>query len=465
MTDTSQSAFDFTQPAAEPLAPPERRVWAVGELISSIRGRVESEYRDIRVEGEISNLRPAASGHLYFTLKDRGGQLRVVCFRTNARLLRFRPADGLQVSVRGRISVYEDRGELQMIAESMEPVGAGALQLAFEQLKAKLAAEGLFDAARKKPLPPLPRTIGVITSPSGAALQDILNVLGRRHDSLNVQIYPAQVQGVTAAAEVAAGVRHFNQSRAVEVIIIARGGGSAEDLAAFNDEALARAVAASELPVLSAVGHEVDFTICDFVADLRAPTPSAAAELVAESKASLAEREASLRQRLVRAARFQLLANRQRLSELAAGGALRRAGELVARRGQRVDELNYALSTAMRRQLQGSQRRAAELSSRVGHFDLPARIKARRGELLLASRNLAAAMRQRLEHDRARWKQLDMECRALSPLAILERGYALVFDNDGHLLKDPTRLSPGETVRARLAAGELTARVERSRKL
>ena len=233
----------------------------MADLVSAVRTTVERGYADVWVEGEISNFRPAESGHLYFTLKDGGAQLRVVMFRSQARLLRFRPENGMQILARGRVTIYDARGEVQLSAEFLEPVGAGALQLAFEQLKKQLAGEGLFDPARKKPIPHLPRGIGIITSPRGAALQDMLNILARRHESVGILIYPAQVQGDAAPAEVAAGVKYFNRSKNVDVLIIARGGGSLEDLAAFNDERLARVIAASALPVLSAVGHETDFTI------------------------------------------------------------------------------------------------------------------------------------------------------------------------------------------------------------
>ena len=289
MDDSPQFSFEFSAEA------PARRIYAVRELVTSVRTHLEKGFPDVWVEGEISNYRPADSGHLYLTLKDGDSQLRVVMFRAQARLLRFRPQNGMQVIARGRVTLYEARGEMQLLAEYMEPMGAGALQVAFEQLKAKLAAEGLFAQERKKPLPLLPRRIGVITSPRGAVIRDILNVLARRHQSLNVLIYPAQVQGTSAAAEVSAGIRFFNSERddssqsafAVDVILIARGGGSVEDLAAFNDESLARAIAASQIPIISAVGHETDFTICDFVADLRAPTPSAAAEIVVRSQQEL----------------------------------------------------------------------------------------------------------------------------------------------------------------------------------
>src|ERR1700686_3638776 len=276
MASADQLGFSFR--------PWDRRIWTVHDLVAAVRTHIEREYGDTWVEGEISNFRAHDSGHLYFTLKDQNSQIRAVMFRSQARLLRFRPENGMQAVLRGRVTIYEDRGELQISAEYLEPKGAGAMQIAFEQLKAKLEGEGLFDAARKKPIPTLPRRIGIVTSPQAAALRDILNILRRRHDTAGVLIFPPQGQGEAAGADVSAGVRYFNQVRSVDVIIVARGGGSAEDLAAFNNEALARVVAASEIPVISAVGHETDFTIIDFVADLRAPTPSAAAELVIRSR-------------------------------------------------------------------------------------------------------------------------------------------------------------------------------------
>src|SRR6266496_600229 len=261
MVSSDQLGFSFR--------PLERRIWTVRDLVAAARTHLEREYPDTWVEGEISNFRAHDSGHLYFTLKDANSQIRIVMFRSQARLLRFRPENGMQIVVRGRVTIYEDRGELQISAEYLEPNGAGALQIAFEQLKAKLEAEGLFDSARKKPVPTLPRRIGIVTSPQAAALRDILNILQRRHQTAGILIFPAQVQGESASTEVASGVRYFNQAACVDVIIVARGGGSAEDLAAFNEETLARAVAASKIPVISAVGHETDFTIVDFVADLR----------------------------------------------------------------------------------------------------------------------------------------------------------------------------------------------------
>ncbi|HJT71670.1 MAG TPA: exodeoxyribonuclease VII large subunit, partial [Terriglobales bacterium] len=303
---------------------PERKIWAVRNLLAAVRTRVEREYSDIWVEGEISNFRAHDSGHLYFTLKDENAQIRAVMFRSQARLLRFRPEDGMRIILRGRVTIYEGRGELQLSAEYLEPKGAGALQIAFEQLKAKLEAEGLFDQQRKKPIPALPRCIGIVTSPQAAALRDILNILERRHHSASVLIYPAQVQGETAAGEVSNGIRYFNRVKNVDVVVIARGGGSAEDLAAFNHEGLARVVASSNIPVISAVGHETDFTIIDFVADLRAPTPSAAAELVIRSRQEIEDQAESLRQRLARAMRYRLLIARQNLTEVAQHGTFAR---------------------------------------------------------------------------------------------------------------------------------------------
>src|SRR4051794_37417021 len=299
-------------------------------------------------------------------------------FRSAARLLKFKPDNGLQIIARGRVTIYEGRGQLQLSAEYLEPKGAGALQVAFEQLKAKLAAEGLFARERKKPIPALPKSVGVVTSPRGAAIQDILNILRRRHVGVNVLIYPAQVQGDAAPGEVSAGVKYFNRAKNVDVILIARGGGSIEDLAAFNHEGLARVISASEIPVISAVGHETDFTICDFVADLRAPTPSAAAEIVIGSKQELSDRVANLDQRLTRATRFQLLSARQDLTKLAQHTAFARMNQLIQRRQQRVDELVFRLAETQRGLLRRYHRRLDQAAAAVRHHDLRVRLTARR---------------------------------------------------------------------------------------
>jgi exodeoxyribonuclease VII large subunit len=444
--------------------PPDRRVWKVRDLVATVRTHIEREYSDAWVEGEISNFRAPDSGHLYFTLKDGNAQIRVVMFRSSARLLRFRPADGLQVVLRGRVTVYEDRGELQISAEYIEPKGAGSLQLAFEQLKARLESEGLFAAERKKPIPSLPARIGIVTSAQAAALRDILNILERRHHSVNVLIYPAQVQGEAAALEVTAGVRYFNRHDKVDVIIVARGGGSAEDLAPFNDETLARTIAASRLPVISAVGHETDFTIVDFVADLRAPTPSAAAELVIRSRQEIEEQAASLRDRLARAMRYRLLIGRQALTELAQHGAFARMLEVVHQRQQALDDLNHRLELAKRQMLTQIRRRWETISAAVRHYDLRLVLSGMRKELAIGTAALVAAMRNLLLQHRVRSERLHTALESLSPLAILERGYALVFDSQGKLLKDARHVKIGDQISARLAHGEIQAAVTTKQK-
>ena len=439
--------------------PPERRVWKVRDLVASVRTHIEREFSDAWVEGEISNFRAPESGHLYFTLKDGDSQIRVVMFRSSARLLRFRPADGLQVVVRGRVTIYEDRGELQISAEHIEPKGAGSLQLAFEQLKAKLEAEGLFAAERKKPIPTLPSRIGIVTSPQGAALRDILNILQRRHRSVNVLIFPAQVQGDAASFEVAAGVRFFNQHGNVEVIIVARGGGSTEDLAPFNNEGLARSVFASSIPVISAIGHETDFTIIDFVADLRAPTPSAAAELVIRSRQDIEDQAAALHDRLTRAMRYRLLMGRQALMELSQHGAFARMMEVIRQRQQKLDDLTHRVELAQRNLLEKSRRRWEIVSAAVRHYDVRLVLTGMRKELESRTTALGSVMRNVLLQYRVRSERLETALRSLSPLAILDRGYALVFDANGKLLKDADAVKIGDEISARLAHGQIDAAV------
>ncbi len=438
-------------------------MWAVRELVAAVRTHVEREYADAWVEGEVSNFRAPDSGHMYFTLKDGAAQIRVVMFRSAARLLRFRPADGMQVVVRGRVTIYEDRGELQIAAEYIEPKGAGSAQVAFEQLKAKLQAEGLFAAERKKTIPPLPARIGVVTSPQAAALRDILNILQRRHRSANVVIYPAQVQGEAAAGEVAAGVRYFNQAREVrvEVIIVARGGGSAEDLAAFNEEALARTVAASEIPVIAAVGHEIDFTIVDFVADLRAATPSAAAELVIRSRQEVESHAEALNERLVRGMERQLLEARHALTQLAQHGAFAHMMDLIRQRQQKLDDMTYRLERAERQRLELMRRKWEKVSATVRHYDLRRVLAGMRRELEGMTGALAAGMRNLLLQHRVRAERMTTALQTLSPVAILERGYALVLDASGNLLKDAAKVKPGDEITARLARGKIEATVKK----
>ena len=454
MVSSDQLGFSFR--------PLERRIWTVRDLVSTVRTHIEREYGDVWVEGEISNFRAHDSGHLYFTLKDQNAQIRAVMFRSSARLLRFRPDDGMQIVLRGRVTIYEDRGELQISAEYLEPKGAGALQVAFEQLKAKLEAEGLFDSSRKKAIPVLPSRIGIVSSPQAAALRDILNILRRRHGSANVLIFPAQVQGEAAALEVSAGVRYFNKARNVDVIIVARGGGSAEDLAAFNHEGLARAVASSEIPIISAVGHETDFTIIDFVADRRAETPSAAAELVIRSRQEVEEQAEGLQQRLVRAIRYRLLMGRQVLTELAQHGAFARMMDAINQRQQKLDDLQYRVDRAERQILERSRRRLESASAAVRHYDLRRILASIRKELEAQAGTMVAAMRTSLLRSQSRLDQLASQLQALSPVAILERGYALVFDSRGNLLKNAEQVRTGDEISARLAKGSVTATVKKS---
>ncbi len=450
------------EPAADP-APEvaERRIWSIRDLVTGVRRQLERQYDDIWVEGEISNCRPAASGHIYFTLKDGDAQLSVVLFRSQAQLLRFRPADGLAVLARGRISVYESRGQLQLIAETLEPRGAGALQLAYEQLKARLLAEGLFDAARKRPLPAFPRCIGVITSTGGAVLHDIIKVVRRRQARLHLLVYPATVQGPGCASSIAAGIRWFNaHPNRVDLILIARGGGSLEDLAGFNNEALARIIAASTLPTVSAVGHETDFSIADFVADLRAPTPSAAAEIITAAQHRIEERVESLDARLRRAIRYQLMLARQSFTSLSAAQVLTRLRrDIIGRRAQRLDDLSRHLDSAITRRLHIPAAQLDSLTTRLARHNPTLRLALAHRRLDAANQSLArlatttvATRTTQLNHAAAR-------LHALSPLAVLNRGYALVYTADGQLLRSAGDTRPGATIRARLAQGTVTAQV------
>ena len=478
MSGTEQLGLTFQAPA--------RKIYPVRELVAAVRTQVEHAFTDVYVEGEISNYRPAESGHLYFTLKDSASQLRVVMWRTQARLLRFRPENGLQVIARGRVTIYDERGDLQFQAEYLEPKGAGALQLAFEQLKAKLAAEGLFDLARKQPIPALPRRIGLVTSPRGAALQDILNILRRRHESVNILIYPAQVQGEGAASELSAGVRYFHRQRQVDVIIVARGGGSFEDLFAFNDEGLARTIAVCSIPLISAVGHETDFTICDFVADLRAPTPSAAGELVIRSKHELSEKLLALHKRVTQAMNYKLLRAHNALSTLTQNAVFARMQDSIARRQQRVDDVVFRLAQSQSRILKTSARRLDALEAHLRRHDprvrsgvMRRRLESQTAALQAAISRLLTARQSALDRlglalqaapatillrRRARWERAATSLQALSPKAILGRGYALVFDAQGRLVKEASQLSPGDQVRTQLGKGEFTSKVVRANK-
>jgi exodeoxyribonuclease VII large subunit len=442
----------------------ERRIWSVRALVSEVREHVETDYADLWVEGEISNCRPAPSGHIYFTLKDGEAQLPVVLFRRQASLLRVRPADGLAVLIRGRVSIYESRGQLQVIAETMEPRGAGTLQFAFEQLKTRLLAEGLFDAARKRPLPSFPKCIGIITSPAGAVIRDIVTVVRRRHARLNLLVYPATMQGASSPVSVAAGIRWFNANPSlVDLIILARGGGSLEDLAGFNDEGLARAIAASELPIVSAIGHETDFTISDFVADLRAATPSAAAELVTAAQHQIEGRIAALAARVQRAGHFHLMHARQRYARLSSESVLIRLRDAVNRRDQRLDELRLRLEASVRSPLRLRARRLTLLIDRLRLQDIAGRIATIHRRLQSADQRLHRTTSQITSTRRIRLNRASARLEVLSPLAVLSRGYALVYAADGRLLRSAAATGVGQTIRARLAHGTLEAEVTQTK--
>jgi exodeoxyribonuclease VII large subunit len=438
---------------------PGRRVFTVAELNTAIHGLLEREFADVWVTGEISGTRLAASGHYYFTLKEQDAQLRCVCFRQTARYLKFKPQDGVAVIARGRIDVYEVRGEYQLLVETLEPQGRGALQLAFEQLKKKLAAEGLFDQARKRAIPAFPRRIGIVTSPSGAAIRDLLNILERRFPGLHIRLFPAQVQGEGAVEDVCRGIEHFGASGWADVVIVGRGGGSLEDLWTFNEEAVARAIAACPVPVISAVGHETDVTIADFVADLRAPTPSAAAELVVGTRQHVVERieiaEAKLRQGL----RYRLADAMRKLHQRGIERATSLLSRRIGRGLQRVDELDYELRGRMRSLLVLARAHWGELDARLKALDLRLRFAQTRRRLEAANRTSVETMRASLGRARRRYEPLAAELNQLSPLRVLDRGYAIVQDEQGRILKDAADAPPPSAIAVRLARGRLKARV------
>jgi exodeoxyribonuclease VII large subunit len=442
-------------------APIARHIWTVGELVGEVRLHIEREYSDLWVEGEISNLRAAPSGHIYFTLKDGEAQLPAVLFRRQASLLRFKPADGLHVLLRGKMSVYEQRGQMQLVAEFLEPVGAGSLQIAFEQLKARLEARGLFDAARKKPLPAFPRCVGIVSSPTGAVIRDFLNIVRRRHAGLHVVLYPALVQGETAAAEVAAGIAYFNRTREVDVIVLARGGGSLEDLAPFNAEPLAEAIAASELPVVSAIGHETDFTIADFVADLRAPTPSAAAELVTAALHNVAERVEDLDHRLVRSCRYRLMQAASAVARVRVEGMLVRGMDWLRHRQQRIDDLSGRLEAQWRLRHRAASDQLRRLGDRLAAQDVASRTRIAREQLHGFETRMVRATHEYLRARGEHQNGLDRQLSALSPLAVLNRGYALVYDEAGVLIKTTEGVREGQGIVARLAHGRIRGQVTR----
>lgn len=416
----------------------QRRIYTVSEIGAEIRDMIERKYLDVWVEGEISNLKASTAGHFYFTLKDDKAQLHAVCFRNAARLLRFRPENGKSFRARGRITTYEARGEYQMIVEVLEPAGLGSLQLAFEQLKEKLQKEGLFDLARKRPIPVLPRRIGIVTSPTSAALRDILTVLERRHNAVNVLIYPCEVQGSGASLQVMSGIDYLSRRTDVDVILVTRGGGSMEDLWPFNEERVARAIIRSTKPVISAVGHEVDFTIADFAADRRAPTPSAAAEIVCESKESLYRQVSNLSGRLEGAVRYRLKTLRHFLDSKVGARGFAVAEAQLKRLSQRVDDLGFRL----------------ERFGRSGNL-----IRDRRHRLELSGHRLESVMRFRLRRAHEAFARIAHTLDAISPLAVLERGYAVCLTPEGKVIRSSDSVEVSAAIKVRLHQGILRANV------
>jgi len=438
---------------------PERRVFRVTELNAALQQILEADFHGIFVAGEISGCRIATSGHYYFCLKDEKSQVKAVLFKSSARYVKFKPQDGLAVIARGNLEVYEARGEYQLIVESLEPQGAGALQVAFEQLKRRLAAEGLFDSTRKRSLPRLPRRIGIVTSSSGAAIRDILQVLERRFPGLDLRVFPVQVQGEGSVEQVSNGLAYFSNGGWAEVIILTRGGGSIEDLWTFNEEAVARAVASCKVPVISAIGHETDFTICDFVADIRAPTPSAAAEIVICTKSSLVDQIASSRAKLTQAMRYIMLS---RLRDLNQKGSERIEAVIhrtITRRAQLLDDLDDRIRQVQRRKLESLFRRLSDLTARLRATELRLRFAHSRHRLELLEQRLNKRMEVVLWKARRREDALRQHLSQLSPLTVLARGYSIVQDQQGHILRVAGEASPGQPIKIRLHRGELDASV------
>ncbi len=437
-----------------------RDVYSVARLNREVRGLLEAGLPSIWIEGELSNFSRPASGHWYFTLKDEAAQVRCVMFRQRNQAIRVAPQDGMQALLRARVGLYEPRGDFQLIVDHLEEAGEGALRRRFETLKLALAAEGLFDAARKRRPPRLPRRIGVVTSPSGAALRDVLQVLRRRFPAIPVLIYPVPVQGATAAREIAETLALADRRAEVDVLLLVRGGGSLEDLWAFNDESLARAIDRLTLPLISGIGHEVDFTIADFVADVRAPTPSAAAELaVPDGTALLAELAATTRRLGLAAGRAQLQ-RRERLMRTWRRLWIQHPSQAVAQNAQRIDELQGRLATAVRRGLGMRVQRLATARAELSAASPAARVASLLQRARHAGLRLAPAMRHRLSLQEGRLETAARALNAISPLATLARGYAIVtLAADGAIVHDSAQAPPGTEIDARLSRGRLRARV------
>jgi exodeoxyribonuclease VII large subunit len=446
-----QAAFPFL----------ERTILTVSEVSERIKIVLEDTFFDIWVEGEISNLRTPVSGHSYLTLKDEHSQIRAVLFKMQRRYLRFDPKDGMLVIARGRISLYEPRGEYQLVIDYMEPKGIGALQIAFEQLKARLAQAGLFDITRKRPLPMLPYGVGIVTSPTGAVIRDMLQILRRRFANLHVCVFPVRVQGDGAAEEITQGIEALNRYPGIDVIIVARGGGSLEDLWAFNEETVARAIYASKVPVISAVGHEIDYTIADFVADVRAPTPSAAAELVIRNKSELHAELKVVAQRLGHAIQHRLETLRARLEACQRRRVLKDPWAPLQTTGQRLDELNARLARAIRARLRFSRETLERDEAAITHLCPLMLVGLLRERLIALEQRLIAAQEGQVRHEREALERLSATLQALSPLAVLARGYSICRHQvDGRLIREAQAVAPGMHVDITLWQGSLQCTVE-----
>ena len=439
---------------------PTREVVTVSELTTRIRGVLESTQGEVLVEGEIANSRLWKTGHLYFTLRDEHAQLKAVMFRSAVRYLRFTPEDGLRVVARGRVTVYEPKGEYQIVCEQLQPQGVGALQVAFDQLKRTLEADGLFEATRKRPLPLLPRQIGVVTSLHGAALQDILKVLARRHPTAHVVIRPVRVQGEGAAGQIARGIDQLSRQEGVDVIIVGRGGGSLEDLWAFNEEPVARAIATATVPVISAVGHEIDVTISDLVADIRAATPSAAAEIVVAGLDELLGRVDQLSDRLRATLRDTVRRLLTSVLELDRRPGVAGWPARLAIRGRHAAELTHALTQATRSTLVTRERRLRSAQLKLEAHEPGRRVEASRTRLVVAGERLGAAIVHRRQRLEGRLGDLIGRLEALSPLGVLARGYAVCWNaNRTAIVRDASAVSVGDDVAITLRQGQLTCTV------
>ena len=461
MTDPFSLPFGDT-PSAGPES--RRRVLTITELTGAIRTMLESSYPQMWVEGEISNARLWKTGHLYFTLKDARAQIRAVMFRSTVNLLRFKPENGQHVVARGRVSVYDAKGEYQIVCEHLEPHGLGALQLAFEQLRERLAQEGLFDDARKRALPALPRKIGVVTSPDGAAIRDILNILGRRYPNAHIVISPTRVQGEGASTEIVRALKNLERVSGIDVMIVTRGGGSIEDLWAFNEEAVARAVADATVPVVSAVGHETDVTICDFVADVRAPTPSAAAELVVGQLEEFTARINRQEERLMAAARDGLQQRREKVHRLERRPSFAGWPTRLAGRGRHTAELTHRLSGLTATIVGTRVRRAHVARLRLEALTLDRRLGRIQTRLVEARARMRRGLSDALGTRRVRLRAAAARLGALSPLGVLSRGYAVCWDAQrSSALRRATQVEVGDSVLVTLHSGELDCEVKGKR--